>query len=96
MVIHLGEGKRYTLKSFKDEADSLAAALLDLGFEKNDRFAVWLPNRSENVLMSFVASKLGLIKVSLSLSRHRWLCTSFYAGEYQPGLCRSRTGLLHQ
>lgn len=36
---------------------------MDLGFEKNDRFAVWLPNRSENVVMSYVASKLGLIKV---------------------------------
>jgi len=43
--------------------DSIAASLLELGFEKNDRFAVWLPNTSENVTMSFVASKLGLIKV---------------------------------
>jgi acyl-coenzyme A synthetase/AMP-(fatty) acid ligase len=44
--------------------DSIAASLLELGFEKNDRFAVWLPNTSENVTMSFVASKLGLIKVN--------------------------------
>lgn len=43
--------------------NSLAAALLELGFEKNDRLAVWLPNRSENVVLSFAASKLGLIKV---------------------------------
>jgi fatty-acyl-CoA synthase len=62
--IYLGEQKRYTFKSFKDEVDSLAASLLELGFEKNDRFAVWLPNTSENVTMSFVASKLGLIKVN--------------------------------
>jgi fatty-acyl-CoA synthase len=59
----LGEQKRYTFKSFKDEVDSLAASLLELGFEKNDRLAVWLPNTSENVTTSFVASKLGLIKV---------------------------------
>jgi acyl-coenzyme A synthetase/AMP-(fatty) acid ligase len=59
----LGEQKRYTFKSFKDEVDSLAASLLELGFEKNDRFAVWLPNTSENVAMTFAASKLGLIKV---------------------------------
>ena len=61
----LGEQKRYTFKSFKDEVDSLAASLLELGFEKNDRFAVWLPNTSENVAMSYVTSKLGLIKVKI-------------------------------
>ena len=61
----LGEQKRYTYKSFKDEVDSLAASLLELGFEKNDRFAVWLPNTSQNVAMSYAASKLGLIKVKI-------------------------------
>ncbi|CAF2908047.1 unnamed protein product [Rotaria sp. Silwood2] len=64
--IFKSEQKRYTFKSFKDEVDSLAASLLELGFEKNDRFAVWLPNTSENVAMSFVASKLGLIKVNIN------------------------------
>ncbi len=47
--------------------DSLAASLLELGFEKNDRFGVWLPNTSENVAMTFAASKLGLIKVKFLL-----------------------------
>ncbi len=47
--------------------DCLAASLLDLGFEKNDRFAVWLPNTSENVAITFAASKLGLIKVKFRL-----------------------------
>ena len=60
----VGEQKRYTFRSFKQEVDSLAASLLELGFEKNDRFAVWLPNTSENVVMTYAASKLGLIKVS--------------------------------
>ena len=64
-MIIIGEQKRYTYKSFKDEVDSLAASLLELGFEKNDRIAVWLPNTSENVAMSFAASKLGLIKVKI-------------------------------
>jgi fatty-acyl-CoA synthase len=63
MFDFLGEQKRYTFKTFKNEVDSIAASLLELGFEKNDRFAVWLPNTSENVTMTFVASKLGLIKV---------------------------------
>ena len=60
----LGEQKRYTFKSFKEEVDGLAASLLELGFEKSDRFAVWLPNTSQNVAMTYAASKLGLIKVS--------------------------------
>ena len=46
--------------------DSLAASLLELGFEKNDRLAVWLPNTSENVAVTFAASKLGLMKVKSS------------------------------
>ncbi|CAF1198598.1 unnamed protein product [Rotaria sordida] len=60
--IFKSEQKRYTYKALKHEIDSIAASLLELGFEKNDRFAVWLPNTSENVTMSFAASKLGLIK----------------------------------
>ncbi|UJR10171.1 hypothetical protein I4U23_014387 [Adineta vaga] len=61
-----GEQKRYTFKSFKHEVDSLAASLLELGFQKNDRFAVWLPNTSENIAMTYATSKLGLIKVNIN------------------------------
>jgi non-ribosomal peptide synthetase component E (peptide arylation enzyme) len=59
-----GEGnKRYTYKSFLDEVDSLATSLIELGFEKNDRLGVWLPNTSENCALTYAASKVGLIKV---------------------------------
>lgn len=61
-----GEQKRYTFKGFQDEVDSLAASLLELGFEKNDRIGVWLPNTSENVAITYAASKLGLIKVNIN------------------------------
>ncbi|CAF4379087.1 unnamed protein product, partial [Rotaria magnacalcarata] len=44
----------------------IAASLLDLGFKKYDRLAVWLPNTSENVTISYAASKLGLIKVNIN------------------------------
>lgn len=63
LSIRLDEQKRYTYKTFKEEVDNIAASLLDLGFEKHDRFAVWLPNTSENVAISYAATKLGLIKV---------------------------------
>ena len=55
--------KRYTYKSFLDEVDSFATSLINLGFEKNDRIGVWLPNTSENCVMTYAASKVGLIKV---------------------------------
>jgi fatty-acyl-CoA synthase len=59
-----GEGnKRYTYKSFLDEVDSLATGLIELGFEKNDRLGVWLPNTSENCALTYAASKVGVIKV---------------------------------
>ena len=59
-----GEGnKSYTYKSFLDEVDSLAASLIELGFEKNDRLGVWLPNTSENCAFTYAASKVGIIKV---------------------------------
>jgi fatty-acyl-CoA synthase len=59
-----GEGnKHYTYKSFLDEVDSLATSLINLGFEKNDRLGVFLPNTSENCVISYAASKVGVIKV---------------------------------
>ncbi|CAF0828289.1 unnamed protein product [Rotaria sp. Silwood1] len=62
-----GEGnKRYTYKSFLDEVDSLAASLIELGYEKNDRIGVWLPNTSENCVLTYAASKVGVIKVNIN------------------------------
>jgi non-ribosomal peptide synthetase component E (peptide arylation enzyme) len=59
-----GEGnKRYTYKSFLDEVDSLATSLIELGFQKGDRIGVWLPNTSQNCVMSYATSRIGLIKV---------------------------------
>ncbi len=55
--------KRYTYKAFLDEVDSLATSLIHLGFEKGDRIGVWLPNTSQNCVMSYAASKVGVIKV---------------------------------
>ncbi|CAF2054341.1 unnamed protein product [Rotaria magnacalcarata] len=65
-LVFKGEQKRYTYKTFKEEVDNIAASLLDLGFKKYDRLAVWLPNTSENVTISYAASKLGLIKVNIN------------------------------
>ena len=85
----LGQQKRYTFKSFKDEVDSLAASLLELGFEKNDRIAVWLPNTSENAATTFAASKLGLIKVKFTFIFKLFVYVDYLLGQYQSSLCWS-------
>lgn len=90
-----GEGnKNYTYKSFLDEVDSLASSLIELGFEKNDRLAVWLPNTSENCALSYAASKVGVIKVERT---DDWATNdALPLGEYQSGLHGSRIGLLSE
>lgn len=61
--------KKYTYRSFSDEVNSLATSLINLGFEKNDRIGVWLPNTSENCVITYAASKAGLIKVNQGLRK---------------------------
>lgn len=56
--------KRYTYKSFFDEVESFATSLIELGFEKGDRLGVWLPNTSQNCVLSYATSRIGVIKVS--------------------------------
>ncbi|CAF4068139.1 unnamed protein product [Rotaria magnacalcarata] len=58
--------KRYTYKSFLDEVNSFATSLIELGFQVGDRIGVWLPNQSENCIMSYATSKVGLIKVNIN------------------------------
>lgn len=91
-----GEGnKRYTYKSFLDEVDSLAASLIELGFEKGDRLAVWLPNTSENCTISYAASKVGVIKVKgFFLSLDENIDSNLPLGEYQSRLHGSGINLL--
>ncbi|CAF1471464.1 unnamed protein product [Adineta steineri] len=60
------EEKKYTYASLKYEIDCMSLALLELGFKKNDRLLVALPNCSESAVLTHVASKLGLIKVHVN------------------------------
>ena len=63
LLLSSAEHKRFTYSSFKREVDNVAQSLLKLGFGKNDHIAVVLPNTSENVVLTYVCSKLGLVKV---------------------------------
>jgi fatty-acyl-CoA synthase len=65
LILYLEEDKRYTYATFKHEVDCMALALLELGFERNDRLLVSLPNCSQSVVLIYVAAKLGIVKVYL-------------------------------
>ncbi|UJR19032.1 hypothetical protein I4U23_022162 [Adineta vaga] len=61
-----GEDKRYTYAMLKQEIDCVAYSLIKLGFKKNDRIGIFLPNSSENIIFTYVASKIGLIRVHIN------------------------------
>lgn len=59
---------RKTFSQFKKDVDQLAIGLIGLGLQKNDRIAIWSPNRYEWIVTQFAATKAGLILVSLNPS----------------------------
>ena len=69
---NVAEEKRYTYAMLKREVDCMAYALIKLGFKNGDRIGIFLPNSSENVVFTYVASKIGLVRVGLidQVSKH--------------------------
>jgi len=59
-------GERLTYAALREQADTLARALLALGVGKGDRVALLLPNRPEWLVTAFAASKLGAVTVAIS------------------------------
>lgn len=57
---------RWTWAKLAEEADALAAGLLDLGLKKGDRIGIWSPNRYEWVLTQFATARIGLILVNIN------------------------------
>ena len=56
----------FTFLEIKQRIDEIAQNLLDLGFKKGDRLAVFLPNMPENNLTVLAASSIGLIVVLMN------------------------------
>lgn len=57
---------RWTYAQLNDAADALAAGLLAVGFEPNDRIGIWSPNNIEWVITQFAAAKAGLVLVNIN------------------------------
>ena len=58
--------RTFTVGQVESEAESLAAALANLGVQRGDRVALILPPRPEFVVAMFAAAKLGAVIVPLN------------------------------
>jgi fatty-acyl-CoA synthase len=58
--------KRLSYRQLNERADTIAAGLLAIGFQPNDRIGIWAPNCLEWVLTQFASAKAGLILVNLN------------------------------
>src|SRR5262245_46193445 len=59
-------GERLTFSALRDQADTLARALLAVGVRKGDRVAILLPNRPEWLISAVAAAKVGAATVAIS------------------------------
>lgn len=59
-------GIRMTYAELAQQADELAAGLLELGVVKGDRVGIWSPNRCEWVLTQFATARIGAILVTIN------------------------------
>ena len=57
---------RMDYRAFHAGVERIAAGLLALGLQPDDRVGIWAPNRAEWVLLQFAAPKAGLILVNIN------------------------------
>lgn len=62
---------RWTWGELGQRVDALAAGLLALGLERDDRLGIWSPNCSEWVVTQFAAAKDGLVLVNINPAYRR-------------------------
>jgi long-chain acyl-CoA synthetase len=63
-VAAIDAGRRWTWQDYREDASTLALALLDLGVEHGDRVGIMLPNRAEHVLVDSGALLAGATPTS--------------------------------
>ena len=65
-VISRHQDIRWTYAQLNEAVDELAAGLLSIGFEPNDRIGIWSPNNIEWVITQFATAKAGLVLVNIN------------------------------
>lgn len=65
-VVSVHQNVRLSYKELQAQVNALACSLLQLGFKKGDRLAIWSPNCVEWTITQFAAFKAGIILVNLN------------------------------
>lgn len=65
-VAFIFEGKSITYGELDQQTNIIANSLLDMGFKRGDRIAIYLHNCVEYILMFYGAAKLGLVIVPIN------------------------------
>lgn len=65
--VYVFEGRTTTYRELDSKVDQLAGGLKDMGMEKGDRVAVFLPNVPEFLMIYFAVQKIGAIVVALNV-----------------------------
>ncbi|MGZ2256448.1 AMP-binding protein [Roseobacter sp. A03A-229] len=65
-AIFRAQGIRWSYAELSHEVDRLAAGLLTLGIEREDRVGIWSPNRAEWLLTQFATARIGAILVCIN------------------------------
>jgi fatty-acyl-CoA synthase len=64
-LVDLAKGRRYTYSEFRAVVNRLAKALIGLGLEKGEHFALWAHNGHEWIITEFALAKIGVVLVSV-------------------------------
>ncbi|PNF29202.1 hypothetical protein B7P43_G10798 [Cryptotermes secundus] len=64
-LVSVYEEQHYTFREVLEEADRLAAGLLQLGLKPGDRLGIWGPNSSDWYISRVAAARAGLIAVQI-------------------------------
>ncbi|NAS30444.1 AMP-binding protein [Flavobacteriaceae bacterium R38] len=65
LVVH-HQNIRWTYAQLKQQVDTCAKALINLGIKKGDRVGIWSPNRYEWTVIQFATAKIGAILVNIN------------------------------
>ncbi len=79
---YIYQDKEYDFQSLRDNSFRLANSLLDLGFRKNDRIAIYLPNCIEYIYSYFAVYSLGctVVPIDFALSLNEIISISNHCG----------------
>ncbi|WP_036284775.1 AMP-binding protein [Microbacterium luticocti] len=65
-LVEASTNRRWTFAQLKEQADTLALGLLELGVRQGDRVGIWSPNCAEWIFTQYATAKIGAILVNVN------------------------------